>query len=503
MNDAGAPGPKGAGDGAPDYAPGGAANASNPVLSPGADLPPGFAVGEYRIQGVAGRGGMGVVYAAMQPVIEKKVAIKVLAAHFSSTPELVRRFVDEARAVNRIGHENIIDIFSFGQLVDGRQYFVMEYLDGATLAQRLDRGDLTRDQFAPILMQICDALEAAHAKQIVHRDLKPENVWIAQSLRGLPKVRLLDFGIAKLLDSGDRVVTDIGAVMGTPHYMSPEQCHGRGVDHRTDIYAMGVLLYRIYTGRLPFRGETFAEILAKQVTETPPEPSTIATVSAELDRLIMRCLDKDPAGRPQSVAELGSALADAVSGGVQAVPEHLSAKSMALPATELALPTPPSASAGSTAPLSIPSVTTVARRKSPVVVGVILVGLAAIGIAWFALRSSGTVDGSATATTPAGATPAATPPAATPSPAVPTVVPPTAPAAPSATASATAAETRPPPPAPVPRQGPDPSPRPTERNTINKRRVAPETEAAPVERPPGPKPSRASSSGLETRNPFE
>ena len=216
----------------------------------------------------------------------------------------MRRFVDEARAVNRIGHENIIDIFSFGQLPDGRQYFVMEYLQGATLAERQDQGDLQPAEIPPILAQVCDALDAAHAKKIIHRDLKPENVWIATSSRGAPKVRLLDFGIAKLLDTGDRVVTDIGAVMGTPHYMSPEQCHGRGVDHRTDIYAMGVMLYRIFAGRLPFRGETFAEILAKQVTLTPPPPSTYAVVPAALDRLIMQCLEKNPALRPHGAGEL-------------------------------------------------------------------------------------------------------------------------------------------------------------------------------------------------------
>ncbi|MES1209834.1 MAG: protein kinase [Pseudomonadota bacterium] len=273
----------------------------------GNDLPAGTVVGEYRIERIVGRGGMGVVYAAIHPVIEKKVAVKVLAAQFSSTPDLVRRFVDEARAVNRIGHENIIDIFSFGQLADGRQYFVMEYLEGATLATRLERNDLSASDGPTLLAQICDALEAAHAKKIVHRDLKPENVWIGTSNRGL-RVRLLDFGIAKLLDIGDQMVTDIGAVMGTPHFMSPEQCNGRGVDHRTDIYAMGVIMYRMFAGRLPINGETFAEILAKQLTETPPPPSTFAAVPKALDHLIVRCLAKEPADRPQTAAELAAAL---------------------------------------------------------------------------------------------------------------------------------------------------------------------------------------------------
>jgi serine/threonine protein kinase len=150
--------------------------ATAPGYASSSDLPAGFTVGEYRIEGVAGRGGMGVVYEAIQPVIEKRVAIKVLNAQLSQDRELVRRFVDEARAVNRIGHENIIDIFSFGQLPDGRQYFVMEYLAGDTLAARLNRADLLSSDFPSVLAQICEALEAAHAKKIVHRDLKPENV---------------------------------------------------------------------------------------------------------------------------------------------------------------------------------------------------------------------------------------------------------------------------------------------------------------------------------------
>src|SRR5882672_600532 len=147
-------------------------------VAPGGDLPAGFAVGEYRIDNVLGRGGMGTVYAGTQPVIEKRVAIKVLNAQFSSDAALVKRFVDEARAVNRIRHANIIDIFSFGQIADGRQYFVMEYLEGTTLGDRMEKGDLGNEDVPGLLAQICDALDAAHGENIVHRDLKPENVWI-------------------------------------------------------------------------------------------------------------------------------------------------------------------------------------------------------------------------------------------------------------------------------------------------------------------------------------
>ncbi|HVV51946.1 MAG TPA: serine/threonine-protein kinase, partial [Polyangia bacterium] len=272
---------------------------------PGGDLPVGHVVGEYRIDAVAGRGGMGVVYAATQPVIEKRVAVKVLNAQYSADPALVRRFTDEARAVNRIRHPNIIDIFSFGQLSDGRQYFVMEYLEGATLGRRIEAGTLALEEVPALLGQVCDALDAAHAENVVHRDLKPENIWIATPRRGRPFVKLLDFGIAKLMAVAGQSSTQTGAVMGTPHYMSPEQCHGRAVDHRTDIYALGVILYQLYAGRLPFEGETFMEVLTKQVTIPPEPPSKHApSIPPALDRLILRCLAKEPGERPQSAGEV-------------------------------------------------------------------------------------------------------------------------------------------------------------------------------------------------------
>jgi serine/threonine-protein kinase len=280
-----------------------------PALISGGELPPGYVVGEYRVEAVIGRGGMGVVYSGLQPVIEKRVAIKVLNAELSSDPALVRRFLDEARAVNRIRHPNIVDIFSFGQLADSRQYFVMEYLEGHTLADRLQSGDLPGKDLPLLLGQICDALDAAHSAHIVHRDLKPENIWIVEPRRGRPFAKLLDFGIAKLLATGEQSTTQAGVLMGTPQYMSPEQCYGRAVDHRTDIYALGVILYQLYTGHPPFRGEFFAEILTKQLTEVPERPSALVSLPAALDELIMGCLAKEPAERPQSARELGEALA--------------------------------------------------------------------------------------------------------------------------------------------------------------------------------------------------
>jgi eukaryotic-like serine/threonine-protein kinase len=292
--------------------------ASAGIHGGGEDLAPGTLVGEYRVEQELGRGGMGVVYAARHPVIGKRVAIKVLASQLCNDPALVRRFVDEARAVNKIGHQNIVDIFAFGQLGGPnhpRHYFVMEYLDGETLAARLAREPGIPDgELCRLLVQTADALEAAHRERIVHRDLKPENLWIAKPRHGLSFIKVLDFGIAKLLElTGGRNVTEAGSVIGTPHFMAPEQCLGESVDHRADIYAFGVLLYQAFARKLPFEGRTFAEIVAQKVTGPARRPSALRPLPSALDDLIVACLDKDPAKRPQSAAEVGRRLASALS----------------------------------------------------------------------------------------------------------------------------------------------------------------------------------------------
>ena len=292
------------------------------TVAPVAGPLPGTRVGEYEIERELGRGGMGAVFAARHPVIGKRVAIKVLDAYFSRDLALVRRFLDEARAVNKIGHPNIIDVFSFGQLPDGRQYFVMELLEGETMAEWLTRGRPDPREARRLLLQVCEALEAAHREGIIHRDLKPENLWIARPKHGEPFMKVLDFGIAKLVAEQEAVnITKTGTVMGTPQFMSPEQCIGRGVDHRTDIYALGAIIFRIYCGRLPFEGESVAELMTAQLTEAPPKPSAFAQMSAQLENLILACLDKNPDNRPASAAELGMRLREVaqVGGAVTAV----------------------------------------------------------------------------------------------------------------------------------------------------------------------------------------
>ena len=235
------------------------------------DLPPGTQVGEYTVERRLGAGAFGVVYKASHPVIGKDVAIKVLSLKFSVDPEASTRFVAEARAVNQIRHRHIIDIFSFGKLPDGRQYYVMEYLDGEPMDALLERErKLPLPRLLPILRGIAKALDAAHAKQIAHRDLKPENIFLARDEGGVfPK--LLDFGIAKLMgaEPGMTAKTRSGIAVGTPYYMSPEQARGKDLDHRTDVYSFGVLVYLALTGTYPFDGDDHISILMQHVTADP------------------------------------------------------------------------------------------------------------------------------------------------------------------------------------------------------------------------------------------
>ena len=280
-----------------------------PVAQPiPVELATGTAVGEYRVLRKLGQGGMGAVYAGEQPTIGKRVAIKVLAPHCAGDSDLVRRFAEEARAANRIQHPHIIDIFSFGQLPDGRHYFVMEFLEGQSMAEAIDKQSLQPGELRRLLSQICGALEASHQAGIVHRDLKPENIWIARPPHSESYVKLLDFGIAKLLDPARTNVTQTGAMLGTPQFMSPEQCLGRLVDARTDIYALGVILYRIFSGQYPFTGTVITELVYQHVADAPAPPSRHRDMPPDLERIILDCLAKDPAARPQSARLLGERL---------------------------------------------------------------------------------------------------------------------------------------------------------------------------------------------------
>ncbi len=275
-------------------------------------------VGNYRVLRLLGEGGMGVVYLAQHPVIGRKVAIKLLHAALARDPDIVSRFFNEARAIHMIAHENIVEILDFGQTADGQPYFIMEHLEGESLSEAVGRGPMPIDQVEAIGVQMCRALGAAHAKGIVHRDLKPHNVQLARKtdetgLDSSLQVKILDFGVAKILatpDGAQSVKTRTGSLMGTPLYMSPEQCKGAGVlDHRTDIYSLGVMLFEMIAGRPPFTAEGVGELFAKHMLEEPPSLLQLAPATPpHMAAATMKALAKEPGDRFQSMDEFRKAL---------------------------------------------------------------------------------------------------------------------------------------------------------------------------------------------------
>jgi serine/threonine protein kinase len=280
-------------------------------------LQTGALVGEYQISERIAEGGMGTVYGAVHPIIGKKVAIKVLAGRLAKNSNAIRRFVLEARAVNDIRHPGLVDIFSFGRLTDGRPYYVMEFLDGRSLGAvlRAHFRLLPIDSYH-VFLEVGRALVAVHDHGIVHRDLKPDNVILmSQGLDQPPKVKLVDFGLAKLLVSESTLAADaphtaVGVNVGTPHYMAPEQCRGGSVDARSDLYALGVSFYETVTGQLPIDGPTPLDIWQAHVEVMPRRPELVAPgiVTPELGALIMKLLAKRPDQRPQNAAEFCQAL---------------------------------------------------------------------------------------------------------------------------------------------------------------------------------------------------
>lgn len=282
-----------------------------------ASLSTGTRVGEYEITGLLGAGAMGTVYAGVHPIIGKRVAIKVLQSALSADARMVDRFVREARAVVKIQHRNIVDVFAFGYQADVGHYFVMPFLDGEALANRIaKRGPMAPAEALPIVEQIADALDAAHGEGILHRDLKPDNVFLARTRDGGDSVRVLDFGLAKLID-GEVSSTQAGAQMGTPLFMSPEQWDGATVDHRTDIYAFGVLVHNLLTGRYPFESASPVALMNMHANQEPMPPSTYGADPAA-DAVIARALAKDPEYRFASAGSLYQALWGAIGPGAAA-----------------------------------------------------------------------------------------------------------------------------------------------------------------------------------------
>ncbi|MBW2526452.1 MAG: serine/threonine protein kinase [Deltaproteobacteria bacterium] len=286
----------------------------------------------YVIDDILGEGGMGKVYLAHHKVIDKKQAIKILHAELVKDKEAVGRFVREAKAASSIGNPHIVDISDFGETSDGSTYFVMEYLDGFTLGDLLEeRHALPVDLIVDIALQLTDGLAAAHAQEIVHRDLKPENVTMIRRGQQAHFCKILDFGIAKV---STRVTTEkltmAGAVFGTPHYMSPEQAAGAAVDLRTDIYSLGVMLYEMASGELPFNADNFMGILTQHMYKAPvPIRALVSAPDCPpgLEAVILKCLSKKPEARYQTMGELAEDLQRLSAGQIPGAVHEMMARS--------------------------------------------------------------------------------------------------------------------------------------------------------------------------------
>jgi len=263
--------------------------------------------GRYQVEKVLGEGGMGVVYRAKHTTLGKALAVKVLRAEVSKDSEIVQRFRQEARSATEIGNEHIIDISDFGALPDGSTYFVMEFLDGIAITKALElERPISAARTVKIAKQICTALGAAHNANIVHRDLKPDNIYLVKRSSETDFVKVLDFGIAKVGGATSKL-TRAGAVFGTPHYMSPEQCAGTDVDQRTDIYALGIILYEMVTGRVPFDADNLMGILTKHLYEKPIAPREVQPTSdipPALESVIMKAIEKNREQRYQTMQEM-------------------------------------------------------------------------------------------------------------------------------------------------------------------------------------------------------
>ena len=267
----------------------------------------GRTVGSYRVMRLLGKGGMGAVYLGQHPLIGSKVAIKFLHPRYSHDRRAVSRFFNEAKAVNVVGHDNIVHVVDLSTTEDGIHYLVMEYLEGVPLDARIrEAGVLPVEVLADVAIQCCEALHCAHELGIIHRDLKPENIFLVNHAGKADFVKLVDFGVAKLNDPVPGVMrTGAGMVMGTPSYMSPEQALGEPVDGRTDIYSMGIILFEMATGELPFTGTEIATVMVAQVKDAPPRPRDLNPDLPEaLEAVILKALAKHAHQRQQSMEEL-------------------------------------------------------------------------------------------------------------------------------------------------------------------------------------------------------
>ena len=267
------------------------------------NLQPGQMLGPYRIINKIGQGGMATVYKAYQPSMDRHVAIKVLPAQLADSPEFVKRFQQEARIIARLEHPHILPVFDFGE-DNGITYFVMRYFDAGTLKDKMAAGPLPLQEIDRIFTQLADALGYAHARGIIHRDLKPANALVDAD----GNLFLTDFGIAKLLESASPRLTQTDAILGTPAYISPEQARADPVDQRSDIYSLGIILYEMVTGQVPYTADTPLAVILKHVSDPLPLPSMVKTdIPPAIEQVILKALAKNPNDRFATTAEFVSA----------------------------------------------------------------------------------------------------------------------------------------------------------------------------------------------------
>jgi serine/threonine protein kinase len=265
----------------------------------------------YRIIQRIGKGGMGEVYLAEHVAIGRKVAIKILLGNLNDKPDLAKRFLKEAQTASKLRHANVVDIIDFGHADVRTPFFVMEFLDGRDLKSVVkEERVLPWPRVRDIALQICAGLAVAHQQGFIHRDLKPDNVYLINE-GGREHVKILDFGISKAITDEAHDTTQTGVLLGTPEYMSPEQAQDQPLDARSDLYALGVILYRMLVGRVPFQSKAFMTVLAKHIQEPPVPPREAAPdagIPAKVEAIVLRCLAKKPEDRYQSADALAAAL---------------------------------------------------------------------------------------------------------------------------------------------------------------------------------------------------
>ncbi|MBS1121938.1 MAG: serine/threonine protein kinase [Deltaproteobacteria bacterium] len=321
----------------------------------------GQVVGTYHILSQLGAGGMGAVWLAEHTLLGRRVAIKFLLPEVSQNQAIVNRFFAEARAATRIADPGIVVVYDFGWHTDGAAYIVMEHLAGQSVQARLRDGRFAVADAVRVVRQTAMAMAVAHATGIIHRDLKPDNLFLVPdpAVAGGERIKILDFGIAKLLgdEHGNPSRTRTGVIMGTPTYMSPEQCRGAGdVDHRTDIYALGCVLFHLLCGRLPFTASTPGDMIAAHLRETPPLPSMfVPQIPLTIDTITMKCLAKRADDRYASMTELARDLAAAI-GSLSEIPSIAPVRALPRGTSSPAPPPPPAITEPPIVPPTAPTV---------------------------------------------------------------------------------------------------------------------------------------------------